>query len=268
MSRGTGSIRRAYVQLPEGQIHYRTVGEGPPLLLLHLTSFSSDVYTKVMPILAARYRVIAMDRFGHGGSDPPPEGVTVEALAKTVVNFLDSLGVERTSIVGQHTGAYEAIEVALAHPQRVNKLVLVACPDWNEEERVERLARRGADPEMDGSHIMDVWQFRREFIAPSTTQEILHRAVMAALASMGTSVSILHAMTRHHIGERLPMLQAPTLFMAGEHDHQGGHVDRHMSAMADTTPVEKSVIPGGGDFVALEKPEEYARLVMDFLAKP
>ncbi len=209
-----------------------------------------------------------MDRFGHGGSDPPPEGLTVERLAGTVVGFLDAMGVERTSIVGQHTGAYEAIEVALDHPQRVDKLVLVACPYWNEEERVVRLARLAGEPDMDGAHIMDVWRFRQDFIGPSTTPEILHRAVMGTLVSRRTSIDILHVVMRHYVDRRLPMLQTPTLFMAGEFDHQGGHVDRHKSAMPPTALVETAVIPGGGDFAALEKPQEFARLVMDFLAKP
>ena len=71
MGNVTGPIKQAFVDLPQGQIHYRHAGDGPPLLLLHPTSFSSEAYLEIMPILAARFRVIAMDRFGHGGSDPP-----------------------------------------------------------------------------------------------------------------------------------------------------------------------------------------------------
>ena len=78
MSSVTASIKQAFVDLPKAQIHYRTAGDGPPLLLLHPTTFSSQAYLEVMSILADRFRVIAMDRFGHGGSDPPPGGVTVK----------------------------------------------------------------------------------------------------------------------------------------------------------------------------------------------
>ena len=69
MARDPSRIRQGFADLPEGQIHYRTAGEGPPLLFLNLTTASSDGLLEVMPILATRYKVIAMDRFGHGGSD-------------------------------------------------------------------------------------------------------------------------------------------------------------------------------------------------------
>ena len=77
MSRIGVSIRQGYVDLPEGQIHYRTAGDGPPLLLLHIASFSSDQFLEVLPTLAGENWVIAMDRFGHGTSDPPPDEVSV-----------------------------------------------------------------------------------------------------------------------------------------------------------------------------------------------
>ena len=117
-------IKQGFADVPEGQIHYRTAGEGPTLLLLHLTTASSDIYADVMPILATRFRVIAMDRFGHGSSDPLPEVVTIEVLTRCVINFMDALGVERTSIVGQSTGCHEAVELAITELNRVEKLVL------------------------------------------------------------------------------------------------------------------------------------------------
>jgi hypothetical protein len=54
--------RRAYVDIPEGQVHYQTAGSGEPILLLHQTPQSSDEYAMcLMPILAEKYHVIAMD---------------------------------------------------------------------------------------------------------------------------------------------------------------------------------------------------------------
>ena len=93
MSIGVVRVKQGYVDLPEGQIHYQTAGNGPPLLLLHLTNFSTDLFADVIQILATRHRVIAMDRAGHGTSVPPPEGLRVEDLARTVADFLDALGV-------------------------------------------------------------------------------------------------------------------------------------------------------------------------------
>lgn len=113
------SMRQGYVDLPEGQIHYRMAGTGPPLLLLHITSFSSDQFLQVLPILGTSNRVIAMDRFGHGTSDPPPSDLSAQDLAATTIRFLDKLGVNHAAVLGQHTGASEAVEMAISHPNRV-----------------------------------------------------------------------------------------------------------------------------------------------------
>ena len=287
MPTSRSSIKQGYTDLPVGQIHYRTAGDGPPLLLLHLTLFSSDQFLEVVHILATKYRVIAMDRFGHGTSDPPPQGLIVEDLSSTVVDFLNALGVERTSILGQHTGATEAVEVALSHPQRVEKLVLAPCADFSEEYRAQWLTQaptsggeQGGDeyrarwlmdaqcrePKMDGSHLIYWWQQRRQNASPATTPEVLHRAVIAALQHMEYVPTIGLAMFRHHISERLPLVQAPTLFMAGEHDVMRGHIERHRALLPPTTPAEIAIMEDAGDFAALEKPEEFARIVMDFLA--
>ena len=182
MAGNRSRIRQGFADLPEGQIHYRTAGEGPPLLFLHLTTASSDGLLDVMPILATRYKVIAMDRFGHGGSDPLPEVVSVEVLTRAVANFLDALGVDRTSIVAHSTGAYEAVELAIAHPQRVEKLVLVRITDWDPDELPEFFVedelgpRFGKEPQMDGSHLLEDWTVRRDFLrSPNTTVEMMHR---------------------------------------------------------------------------------------------
>ncbi len=262
----TDAPRQGYVDLPEGQIHYRTAGTGPPLLLLHLTTFSSDLFADVIPLLAAKYRVIAMDRFGHGTSDPIPPSVSAEGLAETVVGFLDALGVDDTFILGQHTGTVEALEVALHHPQRVRKLVLVATPDWSEESRAEGVRTlRPMEPEMDGSHMPEMWRRRSEWASPSTTPQIMHRVVMAALHAMTNSPEIAKAMQRHHVTERVTLLQVPTLFLAGEHDHMRVHLDRHRSFVPASTPTELAIIEGAGAFAAMEKPQEFTRIVLDYL---
>src|SRR5207253_184339 len=72
MTGPTAKIRRGYVDVPGGQLHYRTAGEGPCVLMLHPNTYSSDYFSDVIPLFAPKYRVIALDRFGHGYSDQPP----------------------------------------------------------------------------------------------------------------------------------------------------------------------------------------------------
>ena len=273
MASGSSRIKQGFADVPEGQIHYRTAGEGPNLLLLHLTTASSDIYTDVMPILATRYRVIAMDRFGHGGSDPLPEVVTIEVLTRCVINFLDAMGVERTSIVGQSTGCHEAVELAITEPQRVEKLVLARITDWDPEERAmnaradELSVRYGRERKMDGSHLLEEWITRRDFaISPATTPEIMHRMGMSSIESERSRRDISWAVARNNIRERLPLLRVPTLFISFEYAPQP-HDVLHKSLVPSSVTTDLVTIKGGGRMALMEQPEQFAKAIMDFLAK-
>ena len=65
------TIKRRYVDLPHGQLHFRELGSGPPLVLLHKTPSSSIQYARAMPLLAERFRTLALDTPGFGMSDAP-----------------------------------------------------------------------------------------------------------------------------------------------------------------------------------------------------
>ena len=128
-------MRKAYTDIPEGQVHYRTEGNGEAVLILHASPSTSEEYEEMIPILAKGYRVIAMDTLGFGMSDDPPRYYEITDYARSVVSFLDALGIEKTSIVGHHTGSTIAIDIAVSYPQRVDKLILagVATMDPGEE---------------------------------------------------------------------------------------------------------------------------------------
>ena len=64
-------MKRGYADTPEGQVHYRTEGNGEPLLLLHKAGLSSDEFTEMLPFLGKKFQVIAMDVLGYGNTDLP-----------------------------------------------------------------------------------------------------------------------------------------------------------------------------------------------------
>lgn len=124
-------MRRAYADTPAGQLHARESGDpaGLPLVLLHQTASSSIQWAaRVMPLLPAGIRAIAMDTPGFGMSDPPPRPAPGMAwYASRVRDLLDALGLERAHLAGHHTGAMIALEVAAAYPERVASLSAVGC---------------------------------------------------------------------------------------------------------------------------------------------
>jgi pimeloyl-ACP methyl ester carboxylesterase len=105
-------------------VHYLTSGEGPPLVLLHAFGDNALDWSWVLPALARGLRVYAPDLPGIGDGrileDPSPD-----FFASFVVAFLDTIGVERASIVGNSYGGLVALRLALTDPARVSALSLV-----------------------------------------------------------------------------------------------------------------------------------------------
>ena len=118
-------MKRAFIDTPEGQIYYQTEGSGEPVLLLHKASLSSEEFSELLPLLGKNYRAIAMDVLGCGNSDQPKFVPRVEDYARNTIHFLDALKIEKINIAGRLFGASVAIEMAVTHPERVNKLILL-----------------------------------------------------------------------------------------------------------------------------------------------
>ena len=117
-------MKRGYAEVPEGQMHYRIEGEGEPVILLHMAVASGDEFVRPIHYLSKYYCAIAPDFLSAGDSDPAPFPYSIADHAKSVINFMDSMGIKKAHIVGHHLGATVGMEVQINSPERVNKLVL------------------------------------------------------------------------------------------------------------------------------------------------
>jgi pimeloyl-ACP methyl ester carboxylesterase len=110
----TMPIKKAYVDIRDGQIHYRFCegGKEPPVVFLHQTASSSQSYEKIMGLLEGERRMFAMDTPGFGHSFLPPESPSVTYYAYTLLEALRNLGVQHCHVFGHHTGAAIAVEMA------------------------------------------------------------------------------------------------------------------------------------------------------------
>jgi pimeloyl-ACP methyl ester carboxylesterase len=116
---------RGYADTVLGQIHYRREGSGAPLLLLSASGRSSRMFSRLIPLIAPRLDTIALDTPGFGGSDPLPDGTSIEQIAEAFVAVLDALRIDRAHLYGHHTGNKIATAMAAGWPGRVDRLVLV-----------------------------------------------------------------------------------------------------------------------------------------------
>jgi rifampin ADP-ribosylating transferase len=101
---------------------------GRVILLLHAWGESLGCFDRLIPLLPASARVLALDQRGHGGAEKPAGGYELSAFAADVEAFLDAVGVTAAVLVGSSSGGYVAQRAALDHPTRVSGLVLVGTP--------------------------------------------------------------------------------------------------------------------------------------------
>ena len=128
MRETTSALRFGTARLATGlRLHYAERGDSdaPPLLLLHGWPDSWYSFSRLLPLLPPRYRAIALDQRGFGDSERPGSGYGIADLASDATDFLDTLGIERATMVGHSMGSFVARRVAEAHPARVARLVLV-----------------------------------------------------------------------------------------------------------------------------------------------
>jgi non-heme chloroperoxidase len=124
-------LRFAITRLATGpQVHYAEQGDpdGETILFLPAYADSWFSYSRVLPLLPARYHAYALDQRGHGDSERPACCYTVDDLAADTVAFLDAAGIERATLVGHSGSCFTARRAAVNHPDRVAGLVLIGAP--------------------------------------------------------------------------------------------------------------------------------------------
>lgn len=127
-SSSASDARSGKVKLSTGiTMNYVEAGDlnGPAVLLMHGYSDSSFSYSRVLPLLDKKYRILAIDHRGHGDSDKPAGGYEMRDFASDAAAFLDAMSVKSAIVVGHSMGSFVAMQLALDHPSKVSRLVLV-----------------------------------------------------------------------------------------------------------------------------------------------
>jgi pimeloyl-ACP methyl ester carboxylesterase len=268
MRTSTASIDRRFVQTRSGRLHIAVVGDGFPVLLLHQTPRSWNEYREVLPRLGQKYHAIAMDTVGFGDSEPLQGGAdSIEAWAVAAYDLLDELNLTEVAIVGHHTGAAIAIEMAASRPLRVKALILSASPYVDAAQRLAYAGRRvidSVDHEADGRHLLELWNMRRP-LYPEGDVELLDRFMIDALKANKRAAGGHHVVRRYVMETRLPLVRCPTLAIAPTADERA-----YLSARRVADAIRGSqIIEVEGGMVPLpeQMPDRFARIVDDFLTQ-
>ncbi|BCJ62426.1 alpha/beta fold hydrolase [Micromonospora endophytica] len=263
MTRVRGISRRGYVDVPWGQVHYRTAGDdsAPVLLIVHQSPLSSATYDIALAPLAIRgLRVVAVDTPGFGMSDPPPRPWSIPEYAAGLWQTADALGLDRVHLLGQHTGAVVAAEATLRDPGRVHRLLLQGLPLYDAAERQEKKTSYapGYRPDRDGSHLRVIWD-RVYGLYPRLTPPEADRQVAEYLLTGPDYATAYRAVFAHELDTAaLNATGVPLVLLHGDEDL----VHRFTPVVRAALPQAPLVtIPGGTDFVSDEQPEAFADAV-------
>ena len=246
-------------------MHYRTEGEGEPILLLHMAVASSDEFSRVMHFLSRRYRAIALDFLGAGDSDPTPYKYQVLDHARSVVSFMDSLNIRKANIAGHLLGGHIAAEVAINWPERVDKLIM-SGPGSFEETEATALNKppnfiTTVEIKADGSHLMEWW--RRAGLWGDYALDILEERVIEYIKAGPRGEEAHWAGTAYNVMPRLPFITCPTLVLDATYylfHHQAKEVQSLIPNSQLTT------IQNGPMYLDRAIPKEFAEAILNFLS--
>jgi pimeloyl-ACP methyl ester carboxylesterase len=253
-------------------IHYLQQGSGRPIVLVHGFAGSTYTWRKLIPLLADRYTVYALDLLGFGFSDKPVDGnYDLDSQGKLVINFMDALHIPHANLVGHSMGGVVVGYAALDAPAKVNSLILVspgfygkgapaflkylffpldrimARQFYTKKVRAQSLARSFYNKSLLSDELINA------YLLPTKTP-----GAIEALERMMTTVT---TQTYEGVAEHITQ---PTLIIWGAMDqaNQPADGERLKGEIKKSSLVS---IPSCGHYVQEEKPEELAEAIKDFL---
>lgn len=243
------------------RIHYRDEGSGPPLVLIHANFGSLLSWDDTVEVLKDRHRVLRFDMTGHGLTGPDPSGdYSLDRTVALAGIFVDALGLTRFSIGGTSIGGTVAMHYAAAHPDRVERLILLS-PGALEGRSMQR-AGQGVPRAADilryvTPRALVSFMLKSRFGDPSLVDDELIDRWYEMWLREGQRPAIL-ARLRSYSSADLPRVTAavtvPTLILWGEKNPQAPveQAEELRSMLVNAPDVQLITYPGVGHMAADE----------------
>lgn len=268
---GTGFTPRQ-IEIDGTSIRYVDAGRGPPVVFLHGLGASMYGWRGALrPVADAGFRVIAFDNRGFGFSGKPRRGYSNDDYVLLLRGLLDSLGVGEAVLVGHSMGGQIAAEFALAHPERVRALALVAAAGFGI--RVPVLLRAARWPIVGSLASGLRWRWvtgrvlRSTYANPSrvTTEDVdQYYAPVAEPDYAGVVQGVLRGYRFDALPGRLSALRVPALVLWGDQDRWIPPVIGRRLA-AEIERVAFIVIPAAGHALQEEAPDRFNQILLEYL---
>lgn len=246
------SLRSAWFDVNGMRVHVRcsiakAAHAALPLICVHGWGVSGSYFISTAERLATGFAVYVPDLPGHGLSDTPPKALDIPELAQALIDWMDTAGIPRATLVGQSMGCQVAVEAAIAHPGRIERLVLIGpAPGPPERSSAEQLGRLLLG-------------------TPYERLSIIRHVVIDYLRMGRRLLPEFRFMMRHPLEKRLVDVNLPALLVHGEKDWITPQwwIDR-LANLLRTDRTE--VIAGSAHAVHYNAPAEVAEIIRRFVA--
>lgn len=262
------------------RLHYHEAGQGSALVLLHGSGPGVSGWSNFrgnFPVFAERFQTVIPDLPGFGKSERPPfDRAYPRVAADHVLRLLDSLGIEKAHLLGNSMGGYVAFEFALAHPERVDRLVGMGPGGFaanifgpEPSEGARRLAEFMMAPSRTAMEAwVDTMVANKSVVDDSLIEERLANAL--APGALESAMAIFGSLGQHP--EPVPLyvrargIKAPTLITWGRDDRMLP-VEGAMLGFRQMPNAELHIFSKCGHWAQVERKTEFERLVTEFLTR-
>ena len=298
MATNLKQVKRGYENLKRSgtQMYYETMGSGDPVIFVHQCWWNNFEFEGVIPMVAKPYTVYSPDSLGFGFSPAAPNWFEFTDFTDSFIDFMDDLGIEKASFVGQHSGSLIMADLAARYPERVDKLIFGGLAIYEDSLRKAKAARRdmiggnkmpytkslrpgdliGLESGLlqrkeDGSHFVEYWneQYREN---PDSKFEYIQRAAIANLLHYDKGGrDMINALLTFDLERVLPKVKQPSLQLVGDRDCVKPPLFKTIKEAADQLGSEINkikIVEGGGIMLYLDYPFECAEAILSFLADP
>lgn len=298
MATNLKQVKRGYANLKRSgtQMYYETMGSGDPVIFVHQCWWNNFEFEGVIPMVAKQYTVYSPDSLGFGFSPAAPNWFEFTDFTDSFIDFMDDLGIEKASFVGQHSGSLIMADLAARYPERVDKLIFGGLAIYEDSLRKAKAARRdmiggnkmpytkslrpgdliGLESGLlqrkeDGSHFVEYWneQYREN---PDSKFEYIQRAAIANLLHYDKGGrDMINALLTFDLERVLPKVKQPSLQLVGDRDCVKPPLFKTIKEAADQLSSEINkikIVEGGGIMLYLDYPFECAEAILSFLADP
>jgi pimeloyl-ACP methyl ester carboxylesterase len=279
----SGETKSAEVTVPGGKIldlpggELQVVDRGPrrgaPIVLIHCFTCAIDWWDGMRPALERKHRVIAVDLLGHGGSEKPSSGYSIQDQADVVAQALNRLGVRNAEVVGHSLGGAVAVALASQSPDLVNRVVIIDTASNNDSGSLGLLANLAFTPVIGEA----LWRIKPDFAirkglevafapgfdVPDAFVKDVRRMTYTSYDEAAKAIDDYKG--EEPLAKRMRKNGKPLLVMMGAEEQIVDEPAKRLAEYRAEVPgVETKLIAGSGHSPNVEKPAETASLVLGF----